>query len=105
MLPSTFAPIRQTYLLAPFWSNIDLRRGGSVKYEIYMGSDQSAVAQLEYISNFIEQREGVPFSGCWMLIVTWLDTRPFFLFDSSIEVSYFFRASTSVHARLYISST
>lgn len=87
ILPSSVTYVRQTYILVPFWADIDIALGGSITYEIYSRDVSSSIALLNFISAFIEAREGVIFSGCWMLIVTWSDTRPHSTFDSASGVS------------------
>ncbi len=76
--------------MAPFWSDIDLTRGGSITYEIYNREDLTSIDELDFISVFIEAREGVTFTGSWMMIVTWSQTLPDTVFDSAASVSEIF---------------
>ena len=66
--PSEFTFISSAFLLAPFWSDVDIRQHGSVKYEIHSGSSNSLLSQ---VNNFISNYTETEFCGTWMLVAEW----------------------------------
>ena len=54
-------PIENKYLVAPFWSDVNTNRGGSIRYQVYF-SGSSLHATIEENFNFNAQ---------WMLVVEW----------------------------------
>ena len=79
--PTTYLPTRQGHVVSPFWSDIDIRREGTVRYvPITRGSsaygdiimDQAAA----YINNrFIGEDEAM-YSPTWMLVAQWEGVHP-----------------------------
>ena len=59
-------PIEFQYLVAPFWSDIDIRRRGSIRYQVYFNGSR----ETEIVSQFISE-ENFIFTAEWMLIVEW----------------------------------
>ena len=74
-----FPSEQNSRVLAPFWSNNDIQRAGSIRYEIYDDStaDTLAIAVLERVSDVIANRTGEAFLGRWMLLVEWRDCHPY----------------------------
>ena len=84
LFPSEFTFISSAFLLAPFWSDVDITIFGSIFYEVHNTSDSALISQVNnFISNYTESE----FSGTWMLVVQWDEVREFpgFL---TIPVSY-----------------
>ena len=59
-------PIEFRYLVAPFWSDVDISRTGSIRYQVYSNGSR----ETEIISQFISE-ENFIFTAEWMLIVEW----------------------------------
>ena len=68
-----------SYLAAPYWSDIDGRIFGEVWYETHT-SGQSATSNtlLERVSNLVRSEQGLSsFQGTWMVVATWNGSVPF----------------------------
>ena len=74
-------------VIAPFWSDNDIRRDGAVRYTTYCtypsGCDHNpnGEAILREVSNFLNENypdstSGVQFVGEWMLIAQWDHVHP-----------------------------
>ena len=65
-------------MFAPFWSDIDTGRSGSVSYEVYQrGSSETEDAILDRINGFISEQMSVAFGGYWMMVAHWDAVHPF----------------------------
>ena len=74
LFPSEFTFISSAFLLAPFWSDIDITFYGSIFYEVHSGYDSLLISQVnDFISNHTEGN----FTGTWMLVVQWDEVREF----------------------------
>ena len=71
-------------LVAPFFADIDIRRGGQIIYEVHTQSTSSAL--FSEINLIIEQNLQTEFSGQWLLVATWDDVPPF---DVSFQTNTF----------------
>ena len=74
LFPSEFTFISTAYLLAPFWSDVDIRVQGSIQYEVHTGSGSSLVS---LVSEFVSNYTGNDFTGEWMLVAQWTGVPPF----------------------------
>lgn len=64
----TLFPEEHTFLVAPYWANIDISNGaGEIPYEVFNSSD----SVLSQVSWFISGHEDVDFEGRWALIAEW----------------------------------
>ena len=64
----------QNYVIAPFWSDIDISRGyGNIKYQSYYYNFDGSTARslLNQVSTFINGQLDTSFSGTWMLVAEW----------------------------------
>ena len=61
--------IQNFTIVAPFFANVDnnLYENSNISYEVHSGSSPV----MEAVSMFIKEREGVAFSGTWMLLAEW----------------------------------
>ena len=74
--PSLTPSVYYSFLVAPYWSYVDTRLEGEVRYSVFTtSSDQSGY--LLQVSNFINSENGVGFTGEWMLVATWDRVHPF----------------------------
>ena len=65
-------PISSPPLVAPFWRDVDITRGGSVYYRIISGSNEL----LQGINLAIRSSFGTTFSASYVLVVTWVNVTP-----------------------------
>ena len=68
IFPSELTFISSAFLLAPFWSDVDISIYGSIFYEVHSGANSSLISQ---VSSFISNHTGNDFIGTWMLVVQW----------------------------------
>ena len=67
-----------SYLLAPYWSDVDTRREGNVRYEsYYRGDSPESDQQIGVVEDFLEQEEGVVMEVGWMLLASWEEVHPY----------------------------
>ena len=63
-------PLADVYLIAPFWSDVDIEAGtGKIYYEVH--SSATGGTPLQDISKFISSEEDVVFEAEWMLVAEW----------------------------------
>ena len=74
LFPSSLSFVSSAYLLAPFWSDVDITIYGSIFYEVHSGSDSPLIQQ---VNNFISNQTETDFVGTWMLVVQWDEVRQF----------------------------
>lgn len=64
-----FPDSRFNFIVAPFWSDIDISTGvGNVSYEVHTSSDV-----LNWVSTFVSQHQQTNFTGEWMIVAEWRD--------------------------------
>ena len=79
--PTTYLPTRQGHILSPFWSDIDIRREGSVRY-VAIERDSSTIGAMiieeafTYINNHFIGGEEQPFQPTWLLVAQWDGVHP-----------------------------
>ena len=87
LFPTNYIFSRNGKVVAPFWSDNDIRRDGAVKYVTYCtyqsdcNADPDGEAILREVSNFLnlnyhDSTNGVQFTGEWMLIAQWDHVHP-----------------------------
>ncbi len=66
-------------IIAPYWSDNDIRLSGDVRYVQYTSTHQipAVGTKLEEASEFISNETGTVFSGVCMLLVEWNNCPPF----------------------------
>lgn len=70
--PSMDGDVYYSYLVAPYWSNIDTRRAGRVQYEAYLrGDSEASDQQMSEVDEFLGDEEDIDFVGEWMLLASW----------------------------------
>ena len=62
-------------LVAPFFTDINIRRVGQVRYEIHTTATSEYL--LSNVSKLINEHTGIEFSGKWLLIAEWRDAPAF----------------------------
>ena len=80
LFPSyTIAGIHYSYVLAPYWSDIDTRDRGEVWYETHFRNQNSTSdGLLDQVSSFINnQTDASAFIGTLMIVVKWDSVPPY----------------------------
>ena len=76
--PTSEYYIINSYMFAPFWSDIDIASTGSVSYEVYIrGDTESQDAILDRVSGFVSTQTSSGFSGYMMMVAQWDAVHPF----------------------------
>ena len=65
------------YTVAPYWSDIDTRLNGSVRYQTYSSVNSSDAQVINTVADFINAENGSISNASWMLVATWEDVHPF----------------------------
>ena len=70
-----------SYVAAPYWSDIDNRNLGEIWYETHtagQNSTSSSLQMLEQVSSLVRSEQNVSlFQGTWMVVATWNGSVPF----------------------------
>ena len=56
-------------MVAPFWSDVDIRRDGSVFYNVYTSTNSSYIERATHDVREFSQDDA--FVSKWVLVVTW----------------------------------
>jgi hypothetical protein len=76
LFPTTNPSIYWDFVLAPFWSDVDLRVAGNASWEIHTTAESQDL--INDVSIFIQENTASSdFSGSWMMIAYWEDVHPF----------------------------
>ena len=80
--PTNWYWTRNQYVLAPFWSDNDIRRSGSVRYaNITLGDSRHDNKLIKTVSRFIRYQHDDAamqnFEGQWMLVAYWDGVHPY----------------------------
>ena len=65
-----------SYLVAPFWSDVDITMSGNIHYEVHMENSSEYSSALISVSQFVSRSASVDFLGTWMLVVSWESVHP-----------------------------
>ena len=81
--PTPFFWTRMGMAVAPFWSDNDIRREGTVRYASFHSDDTVINPQgkswLDQVNTYIQSTQGEeeePFVGEWVLTVSWSNVHP-----------------------------
>ena len=80
--PTSWYWTRNQYVVAPFWSDNDIRRSGSVHYaNITLGDSNHGDELINTVSKFIQHQNDEAaqqsFTGQWMLVAHWDHVHPY----------------------------
>ena len=67
--PTRFPGFTYTSLVAPFWSDVDIRRDGKVFYNVYMKTTSSYIERATHDVRQFSRFDS--FTAHWVLVVTW----------------------------------
>ncbi len=80
--PTTFIPTRQGHVLSPFWSDIDIRRAGTVRY-VAITRDSSGIGDMimEQATAYVNERfiseDDSSYQPNWILVAQWDEVHPY----------------------------
>ena len=80
LLPNINNPtVYNSYIAAPYWSDIDGRVFGEVWYETHVaGQSTTSNSLLERVSSLVRSERNLSsFQGTWMVVATWNGSVPF----------------------------
>ena len=69
--PSLLPGSTHTSLIAPFWSDVDVRRHGKVLYQVHTESESSYVNRASDDVRRMMGEQFTEFTAGWVLVVTW----------------------------------
>lgn len=75
--------MRGSLVVAPFWSDVDLRKQGSIFYRLIEARSslvESDIALLEFVSGFVEAKlpdKAAGFSATALLVAQWMQVSPY----------------------------
>ena len=75
--PHFYRSTRESFVVAPFWADVDSRRTGQIRYQVLTATNQNANATIEQVNRFISQVVNESFSGLWLLVAEWRDVHPY----------------------------
>ena len=87
LFPSTLDVVRNALMVAPYWSNVDIRQQGRVYYRLIepgRTTENVDMTLLNFVSGFIAARRNdiaANFSATTMLVAQWRDVPPFINVD------------------------
>ena len=78
LLPTYNYYIQQSHVAAPFWSDNDIRKEGTVRYvTVTKGASTEEDELLAEVNTFLQDIKNVQdFVGAWMLIAQWDHVHP-----------------------------
>lgn len=81
LFPTNQLAIRNSLVVAPFWSDVDVRLEGRIYFKKFvrtLGSEQD-IEWLNFVSGYIanKQSDATNFTGNTMLVAQWQDVPPY----------------------------
>lgn len=80
LFPTNRQAIRNSLVVAPFWSDADIRLEGEIHYKQFFRTSgiEQEITLLSYISNYIAGRQGLAnFTASTLLVAQWKNIPPF----------------------------
>lgn len=86
------------HVVAPYWSAIDTRPQGQVRYRVVTGGESTAADEaLESVSMVVRDQAGdTGFIGTWMLVASWEGVQEFHRVEDPV-MSDLVRVDRSLH--------
>ena len=79
--PTDYAPTRLGHVLAPFWSDVDIRREGIVRY-VALTRNSSTLGDMimdeasSYVNDRLISANSTRYSPTWVLVAQWDRVHP-----------------------------
>ena len=83
LFPTSNQAIRDSLVVAPFWSDTDIRRQGDIRYaliEAGSSTGKAEMALLNFVSGFIaakQSKRAGNFSATSVLVAQWINVPPY----------------------------
>jgi hypothetical protein len=79
--PTSYESTRLRFVLSPFWSDVDIRREGTVRYVlITRSSSDLGELIIDNASRYINERflgeDALPYHPTWVLVAQWDGVHP-----------------------------
>ena len=74
LFPTNDYYIQQTFVVAPFWSDNDIRKEGTVRYVVVEEDTTGLISMASAV--VVNSRNDAVFFGTWMLVVQWDQVHP-----------------------------
>ena len=77
--PTNYFYTQMSNVIAPFWSDNDIRREGTVRYvAISRGNSEEGDEMIDLATTYLRQNNGVSnaYRGTWMLLAQWDAVHP-----------------------------
>ena len=69
---------RRSYVVAPYWTDNDIRRSGEVYYETFVkGRSKSEDNALNKLNQYLRTNTEQHFSGTFMILAEWQEVHPY----------------------------
>ena len=75
--PRPFPVGDDVFLVAPFWSDVDIRMVGDISFEVHSVDDLDSWVHLREVNSFVSNYTGNQFDGTWMLVAFWDSVHPY----------------------------
>ena len=73
--PTNWTNLQNSYIIAPYWSDTDIRSTGDVCYEVH--DDINSSPLLRIVSDIIQKLTGGSYNGHWLMVAEWSKVHPF----------------------------
>ena len=70
--------MRNLFLVAPFWDDVDLGISGNIFYEVHTNftGNEDSIDLMSQVDSYIQGETGSDFHGRWMIVVLWERVHP-----------------------------
>ena len=84
--PFTFNESTTQSLVAPFFTDIDIRKVGQINYEVH--NETTSQSLLSRVNSLINHHAQTVFNGEWMLVATWDGVKHYGISNVSLTHSH-----------------
>ena len=77
LFPTSRAFVSNGYVVAPFWADVDTRRNGMIRYQVFDATNSNDNATITIVNDYVSQAVNDSFTGLWMMVAEWRDVHPF----------------------------
>jgi len=97
-----FFYLRRFYVVAPYWSDHDIRKEGEVSYEIFeKGRSSYDDMLLDRVNTYLAANVMTNFTGTFMILAEWRDVHPYPHGSSYSYFSYYYPSLNSFTRQVY----
>ncbi|XP_003389333.1 PREDICTED: mucin-like protein [Amphimedon queenslandica] len=73
--PTNLTNVENGFIVAPYWSDSDIRSTGSVCYEVH--DDINSSPLMRTVSDIVHKLTGTSYNGYWLMVAQWRNVHPF----------------------------